>query len=69
MHDAQHNQMLQSGSSLNDLDLHSVYRIARRLELVQSCCCKWHERVQALAMVDYVREMTTEMSCKYDEYA
>ena len=36
------------------------HRIMRKLELVQTFCCKVDEASQMFILVDYVREMTVE---------
>ena len=63
-----HNSTVQSDSSLVDLDVHSRSQGYRKLELVQSFCCKVDEVTQMFVMVDYRREMTVKKSCKYGKY-
>ena len=39
----------------------------KKLELVQSFCCKLHEATQVFVVVDYVREMILKKSCKFGD--
>ena len=44
------------------------HRVAKKLELVPSCCIKWHDAAQTFAVVVFVREMTAKKFCKFGEY-
>ena len=41
------------------------HRVTRNLKLVKSVCCRVG---QAFAVVNHVREMTSEKTCKHSEY-
>ena len=42
--------------------------IWKRLNFCNQSVVKWHEVSQSLTVIDYVREMATKKSCKWDEY-
>ena len=42
-------------------------RVAGKLEVVHHSALNWHQVSQTFTMVDYVKEITANKSCDYDE--
>ena len=66
---AKHYYILQFDCSLSDLDVHSRSQgCGKSWHLYSYSVVKLHEATHVFVMVDCVREMTANKSCKYGEY-